>query len=132
MTIKVCSSCKKVMRFEQMYCPSCGAEYKKSTPKWMIAIALLIALAVGVVVGMPKQSPPSPEKTAQVKAIEKQTQSRLALQCYLKEPVSAQIRNHKGNCVEVNSKNSFGGYTGFKRFIASPTIVATRGGYGFR
>jgi hypothetical protein len=27
----------------------------------------------------------------------------------------------------VNSKNSFGGYTGFKRFIASPAIVAIEG-----
>ena len=42
----------------------------------------------------------------------------------LKDPDSAQFRNQfvgkKGvPCGEVNSKNSFGGYTGFQRFVAS-------------
>ena len=127
MTTKVCNSCKKVMRFEHTHCPSCGAEHKRTTPKWMIAVALLVALAIGVVMGMPKTSSPTPEKTAQVKAIEQQTQSRLALQNYLKDPISAQIRNHKGYCGEVNSKNSFGAYTGFKRFIATSSMVLIEG-----
>ncbi|MCO8103128.1 hypothetical protein NI401_09485 [Acinetobacter indicus] len=56
-----------------------------------------------------------------------QTDSRIALKNYLKDPDSAEIRNHNGNCGEVNSKNSFGGYSGFKRFIASPAIVAIEG-----
>ena len=38
----------------------------------------------------------------------------------LKDPESAQFRNLRINgvdlCGEVNAKNSFGGYTGFKRF----------------
>ena len=37
----------------------------------------------------------------------------------LKDPESAEFRNQKGFCGEVNSKNSFGGYAGFKRFIAA-------------
>lgn len=56
-----------------------------------------------------------------------QTDSRIALMNYLKDPDSADIRNHRGNCGEVNSKNGFGGYTGFKRFIASSAIVAIEG-----
>ena len=56
-----------------------------------------------------------------------QTDSRIALKNYLKDPDSADIRNHRGNCGEVNSKNGFGGYTGFKRFIASSAIVAIEG-----
>jgi len=56
-----------------------------------------------------------------------QTDSRIALEKYLKDPKNAEIRNHKGNCGEVNSKNSFDGYSGFKRFIASPAIVAIEG-----
>ncbi|MDC5446163.1 hypothetical protein ACT4Y9_18345 [Acinetobacter baumannii] len=35
----------------------------------------------------------------------------------LKDPESAEFRNVKGVCGEVNAKNSYGGYTGFKRFI---------------
>ncbi|WP_149720978.1 hypothetical protein [Alcaligenes faecalis] len=37
----------------------------------------------------------------------------------LKDPDSAQFRNQKGICGEVNAKNSFGGMTGYTRFMAS-------------
>ncbi|MBD9599394.1 hypothetical protein IB252_06065 [Pseudomonas sp. PDM10] len=37
----------------------------------------------------------------------------------LKDPGSAEFRNQRGFCGEVNSKNSFGGYGGFRRFIAA-------------
>ncbi|QKU23068.1 hypothetical protein FOB19_12555 [Acinetobacter lwoffii] len=53
--------------------------------------------------------------------------AKIALKNFLKDPDSAQIRNQHGFCGEVNSKNSFGGYTGFKRFIASSAIVAIDG-----
>lgn len=66
-------------------------------------------------------------QSEQSKRIQVQTDSRIALKNFLKDSDSAEIRNHNGNCGEVNSKNSFGGYTGFKRFIASPTIVAVEG-----
>lgn len=56
-----------------------------------------------------------------------QTNSRIALKNHLKDPSSAEIRNHRGICGEVSSKNSFGGYTGFHRFIASPAIVVIEG-----
>lgn len=35
----------------------------------------------------------------------------------LKDPNSAQFKNVKDKCGEVNAKNTYGGYTGFKRFI---------------
>lgn len=37
----------------------------------------------------------------------------------LKDPGSAEFRNQHGFCGEVNSKNSYGGFVGFKRFIAA-------------
>ena len=115
------------MRFEDTHCRSCGNEFKQTTPKWMIVIAILVALVIGVIAGMPKSNNRSTEQTDQIKEIEQQTQSRMALHGYLKDPSSAEIRNHKGNCGEVNSKNSFGGYVGFRRFIASSAIVAVEG-----
>jgi hypothetical protein len=36
----------------------------------------------------------------------------------LKDPDSARFRNQKSVCGEVNAKNSYGGYVGFRRFIA--------------
>ena len=37
----------------------------------------------------------------------------------MKDPESARFRNQNGFCGEVNSKNSFGGYGGFQRYIAA-------------
>ncbi|AUC08280.1 hypothetical protein BVG18_08495 [Acinetobacter lwoffii] len=42
---------------------------------------------------------------------------------YLKDPDSAKFRNMNGKCGEVNSKNSFGAYTGYKRFFATQSLV---------
>lgn len=67
------------------------------------------------------------EREARDRAIAIEVDAEIALKNFLKDPDSAEIRNHKGNCGEVNSKNSFGGYTGFKRFIASSAIVAVEG-----
>lgn len=36
------------------------------------------------------------------------------------DAASTQFRNQKGNCGEVNAKNRFGGYVGFKRYIYDP------------
>lgn len=41
-----------------------------------------------------------------------------AVKQQLKDPDSAQFQNVKGYCGEVNSKNSYGGYVGFKRYIS--------------
>lgn len=38
----------------------------------------------------------------------------------LKDPDSAKFQNIKGQCGEINAKNSFGGYVGFKRFLIQP------------
>lgn len=45
----------------------------------------------------------------------------------LSDPSSAEFRNQNGFCGEVNSKNSFGGFTGFRRFMASEQLVALEG-----
>jgi len=67
------------------------------------------------------------EREARDRAIAMEVDAKIALKNFLKDPDSAQIRNQHGFCGEVNSKNSFGGYTGFKRFIASSAIVAIDG-----
>ncbi|MEV4848000.1 hypothetical protein [Acinetobacter lwoffii] len=36
------------------------------------------------------------------------------------DAASTQFRNQKGNCGEVNAKNRYGGYVGFKRYIYNP------------
>ena len=48
-----------------------------------------------------------------------------AVKKVLKDPNSAQFQNIKGICGEVNAKNSYGGYTGFKRFyvLNNETVI---------
>lgn len=53
--------------------------------------------------------------------------SEMALKRSMKDPKSVEIRNQNGVCGEVNSKNSFGGYTGFKRYVANNNIVVIEG-----
>ena len=51
----------------------------------------------------------------------------------LKDPDSAQFRNLRvsaggvARCGEVNAKNSYGGYTGFRAFVADQDGVAWQG-----
>lgn len=57
-------------------------------------------------------------------------QGKEAIKTKLKDPDSAQFRNvqfHAGiapvTCGEVNAKNSFGGYSGYERFIAGGDVI---------
>ena len=50
-------------------------------------------------------------------------ESKDAVLSTLKDPDSAQFQNVKGYCGEVNSKNSYGGYVGFKRYVAMDSAV---------
>lgn len=58
-------------------------------------------------------------------------ESQQSIRARLKDPDSAEFRNvrfYSGSgqpvtCGEVNSKNGFGGYTGFQQFIASGTVA---------
>lgn len=55
-------------------------------------------------------------------ALDEITNQRMARQwveARLKDKSSAEFRNQKGFCGEVNAKNSYGGYSGFERFIAA-------------
>lgn len=45
----------------------------------------------------------------------------------LKDPDSAQFEDQHGYCGMVNSKNSFGGYTGFKRYAYNGQYVVIEG-----
>lgn len=40
-----------------------------------------------------------------------------AIRSASKDPDSVQFQNQSGGCGQVNAKNSFGGYTGFKRYV---------------
>jgi hypothetical protein len=67
---------------------------------------------------------------------EYQVQAKNTMTASLKDPGSAQYQDVEAHevaskpgvyvfCGEVNSKNGFGGYTGYQRFVAAVTIAAT-------
>lgn len=59
------------------------------------------------------------ESAAAMAEIRNQRVAREFVGGVLKDPGSAEFRNQHGLCGEVNSTNSFGGYVGFRRFIAA-------------
>ncbi|MGF2346357.1 hypothetical protein ACOI3N_19070, partial [Acinetobacter baumannii] len=63
------------------------------------------------------------EPTAQELNAFKEMKAQESVKALLKDPGSAEFRNMNGMCGEVNSKNSFGAYTGFVRFIGTPDLT---------
>lgn len=89
-------------------------------PGVIVAAVIVISVVVIAVKSM-TNSESAGKKAAADAAMQEIKLQRLArefLTPYLKDPDSAQFRNQKRICGEVNAKNSFGGYAGFKRFIA--------------
>jgi len=78
-------------------------------------------------------APSSPETLQRNHELDLKLDTEEKLKASLKDPSSAEFRNvrvsHHGGrthvCGEVNAKNSFGGYTGFMRFVGSPALVIT-------
>ena len=83
---------------------------------------LLIGIAGLLMVGCGKKEPTEAELNSfrEIKAQE-------SVKALLKDPSSAKFRNMNGMCGEVNSKNSFGAYTGFVRFIGTPDLTIIEG-----
>lgn len=61
----------------------------------------------------------SPEQEAKSEKAMLEVKVQDVVKSLLKDPNSAEFQNMDGVCGEVNSKNSFGGYTGFKKFVVS-------------
>lgn len=80
-----------------------------------LAFAIVASVAL---IGCGKSASDKAADEAAMQEIKKQRLAKEFLIPHLKDPESAQFRNQKGLCGEVNAKNSFGGYAGFKRFIA--------------
>lgn len=71
----------------------------------------------------PAQLASRPSASSSLTEVRLQRMARESVQEYLKDPSSAEFRNQKGPCGEVNSRNSFGAMTGFQRFMAAGDLV---------
>ncbi|NKA33228.1 hypothetical protein GO300_01294 [Ralstonia solanacearum] len=92
----------------------------KKAPFWAIAVSFAVVMGFSTgIIHLPK-SPP------QVRTPEGST---YFVKQHLRDPDSAEFRNTKYGpdvgagkalCGEVNAKNGFGGYAGFRRFVSRP------------
>ena len=144
MSLIPCRSCGRPLSKDAKTCPNCGAKkpttHKKPTDYRRLGKLLLILLAVYVVAiilskaldlksntSSSNSSDQEAQRQERDRIINIEVESEMTLRKFLKDSDSAEIRNQNEYCGEVNSKNAFGGYTGFKRYIASPTLVAIEG-----
>jgi len=141
MALLKCPECKKKFSDTASACPSCGAPVKlaieanektKKDAKAGYVIIAVIAIALYMFSSGDKKTDapvqenakPDPELTE----IRLQRLARGFVESALKDPGSAEYRNQRGVCGEVNAKNGFGGFTGYRRFVAvSDDLVAIEG-----
>lgn len=91
-------------------------------------VLMLVTVVVFVYWATGGTSRKSADENPGVQEVRLQRKAKELVTARLKDPESAQFRSQTGICGEVNAKNSFGGYTGFKRFIAkSDALVFLEG-----
>lgn len=142
MALKKCKECGGQVSTSAKVCPSCGAKAPRKTSifAWMVLLTFL------VIIWESFNNDVSPEsgnrktiKTDEVQSERHVTEQKgrkflwlekgkEAVLARLKDPDSAKFQNVYFNrskadipvaCGQVNSKNSMGGYTGFKHFISA-------------
>ncbi|WP_226817317.1 hypothetical protein [Advenella sp. FME57] len=147
MALLKCPECKKKFSDKAAACPSCGAplsmaleakkQADKNTKKNYVLIGA-IAVAFLIFSGGKKDetsdssaaaAPEIPAKPdPQLTEIKMRVFAQGFVESALKDPESATYRNQRGVCGEVNAKNGFGGFTGYRRYVAvSKDLVAIEG-----
>ncbi|WP_338762076.1 hypothetical protein [Massilia sp. METH4] len=129
MELQKCAACGNGVSANAKACPNCGEPPKKPMSRLKLAIIGFGAIGVGMTVFAERPSPAAVEAAAAAAAPtyprhEISTEARARVRANSKDPDSLQFRNEFTaragmHCGEVNGKNSFGGYTGFKRFITN-------------
>lgn len=122
-----CKECGAQVSTKAEACPSCGAKVKKPLGCLGWTLLLIVMLPVGLIVlGSFSRNGDQSRSAGDRKPSPAQYKygAREFVKAILKDPESAEFRNEfvgaKGvPCGEVNAKNGFGGYTGFKRFVSA-------------
>ena len=142
MAAQKCGSCDAFISVRGAdYCPKCGARLQPETAatgsaakppqgaKQVLSGAVAIAIVLGALVFFINSADSDPRAME----AEMTVMGQGFVKAHLKDPSGAQFRNQfisseGAPCGEVNAKNSFGGYTGFKRYLAaSKELVAVDG-----
>lgn len=133
MAINPCKECGGPVSDKAESCPLCGAKQPKKTSPFVMFLAVLLVGAGLIAIVTPKSESANESKplTAEDIMSAKQMHAYMAIKSNLKDPDSATINFYKGKpCGQVNAKNSFGAYTGFKRIVILKDINIEGQGMG--
>lgn len=127
MAIKPCKECGAPVSDKAESCPMCGAKQPKETSvlTWICVGMLGLAAMIWFFSDHTPSSPSEP--SPQMKILQAQASTQVAVRSILKDPDSAKFEFVNENCGTVNSKNSFGGYVGSRRFVSINNIVDLEG-----
>lgn len=134
MAQKQCKTCGKHGHTSRRTCEFCQNNFPAKLSDSIAPIAVVIAaLGVGYYVlsgegaeataAQRTQASSSPQSSAELAELRLQRLAREEVGRLIKDPSSAEFKSQNGSCGEVNSKNAFGAYTGFQRFIAGKGMV---------
>jgi len=127
MALIKCKECGHQISKNAETCPNCGAKNKKKTSVITWICAGMLGLAV-LIWAFADHTPSAPtEPSAEMKSLQAKASTKRAISEILKDPDSAKFEFYNENCGTVNSKNSFGGYTGPKRFVSVDDIIDLEG-----
>lgn len=143
MALVKCKECGSEVSTQAKACPKCGAKPPKKTSivTWMVLLFIVAAVFLSGTGDGPTGSAAGTAKDNRSAAMDQELKQiawmdrgkDMVLQ-KLKDPKSAEFRDvyfFQGSdgvpmtCGQVNAKNSFGGYTGFKHFVSAGTADLT-------
>ncbi|MBO3640906.1 hypothetical protein [Acinetobacter soli] len=118
--MKKCTSCGEKIHRSDNVCLYCGAVQKKKIDEKVIGVIIAILFAIGFLIYVfnkpdDKNKAISSEKKREL--IEIQIKAENSVKNMLKDPDSVKFKDQIGPCGFYNAKNSFGAYTGFKRYV---------------
>lgn len=127
MAIKPCKECGAPVSDKAESCPMCGAKQPKETSVLTWICVGMLGLAAMIWFFSDHTPNSSSEPSPQMKILQAQASTQVAVRSILKDPDSAKFEFLNEKCGTVNSKNSFGGYVGSRRFVSVNNIVDLEG-----
>ena len=127
MAIKPCKECGAPVSDKAESCPMCGAKQPKETSVLTWICVGMLGLAAMIWFFSDHTPNSSSEPSPQMKILQAQASTQVAVRSILKDSDSAKFEFLNENCGTVNSKNSFGGYVGSRRFVSINNIVDLEG-----
>lgn len=127
MAINPCKECSGPVSDKAESCPMCGAKQLKKTSRLVMVFGVVLLGFIFWNILKDDSETTSVEPSPERKALAAKASTIRVVSEALKDPDSAKFEFLNENCGTVNSKNSFGGYVGIKRFVSVGGIVDLEG-----